>query len=51
MNLLALGNKANRLVKDTNGDYRDLHALGSCEYLKIAPSNHIFFSCQFYNDR
>jgi len=28
-----------------------IHSLGSCNYLKIEPSNHLLFQCQFYDDR
>lgn len=28
-----------------------MHSLGSCDYLKIEPTNHLLFACQFYNDR
>ena len=45
VNLLSLGEKPNRLVKDDEGNFRDLHSLGSCNYLRVSDSNHVFFSC------
>ena len=51
INLLALGHETSRPVFDKDGFPRYIHALGSCDYLKIDPPNIIFFSCQYYNDR
>ena len=28
-----------------------IHSLGACNFLKIEPSNHLFFACQYYDDR
>ena len=49
--LLALGEKESRVVKDKEGQWRMIHALGVCNYLKIEPTNHILFAMQFYEDR
>lgn len=49
--MISLGEKAGRVVIDNEGFERYVHSLGSCNYLKIEPTNHIFFSCQFYGDR
>ena len=43
MNVIALGEKENRKVKDKDGLDRLIHSVGSCNYLKIEPSNHIMF--------
>ena len=51
INLLALGEKEGRAVKDKDGLDRLIHSVGSCNYLKIEPTNHLLFACQFYNDR
>lgn len=45
INLLALGEKEARVVKDNIGDPRKIHSLGSCNYLKKEPSNHLLFAC------
>ena len=44
MNLLALGYKESRVVKDKEGQKRMIHSLGSCNYLKIEPTNHLLFA-------
>ena len=51
MNLLALGYKESRVVKDKEGQKRMIHSLGSCNYLKIETTNHLLFAFQFYNSR
>lgn len=51
INLLALGHSGSRQILDNDGFPRYIHALGSCNYLKIDPANVIFFACQYYNDR
>ena len=51
INLLALGEKEARIVYDEKGDPRKIHSLGSCNYLKIEPSNHLLFACQYYENR
>lgn len=51
INLLALGEKDARVVQDEEGFDRMIHALGSCNFLKIEPTNHLLFACQFYDDR
>jgi hypothetical protein len=51
VNVLVLGEKENHEVTDVEGQKRLIHALGSCNYLKVEPSNMIYFSCQFYEDR
>jgi hypothetical protein len=38
-------------VKDENGADRKIHSLGSCNYLKIEPTNHLLFACQDYGNR
>ena len=46
INLLNLSDsQSNRLVKDTEGNYRAIHPLGSCNYLRIEQTNHIYFAC------
>ena len=51
INLLALGEKPGKCVVDKDGLNRWIHSLGSCNYLKIEPTNHLLFACQFYEDR
>ena len=51
INLIALGAKPNKLVLDKDKQKRLMHALGSCDYLKIEPTNHLLFACQYYEDR
>ena len=51
INMLALGEKPSRVVKDKDGLKRLVHSVGSCNYLKIEKTNHLLFACQFYNDR
>lgn len=45
INLLAIGEKPSRVVKDTEGLDRMIHSLGKCNYLKIEPTNHLLFAC------
>jgi hypothetical protein len=51
INLLALSDKKSKVVKDYQGFNRMIHSLGSCNYLKIEPNNHLLFACQFYENR
>jgi len=51
INMIVLGEKQARVVKDKDGQKRMIHALGSMNFLKIEPTNHIYFACQFYDDR
>ena len=51
INCLALGSKPARVIKDAEGRLRRIHSLGSCNYLKIDPSNHLLFANQFYENR
>jgi len=51
INVLALGEKPSRAIKDAEGFERMIHSLGKCNYLKIEPTNHLLFACQFYDDR
>lgn len=51
VNLLALGERPSRVVKDDKGADRRIHSLGSCNYLKIEPTNHLLFACQYYDNR
>jgi len=51
INVIMLGEKKPRVLKDKDGQIRLLHALGEMNYLKIEPTGHVYFSCQFYNDR
>jgi hypothetical protein len=43
--ILALGEKPGRVLKDQDGLNRYIHSLGSVNYLKIEPSNHLLFAC------
>ena len=40
-----------KVVKDQDGFDRMLHPLSVCDSLKIEKSNHIYFACQYYEDR
>jgi len=51
INLIAVGTQKSRVIKDKEGLRRQLHSLGSKEYLKIEPSNHLLYACQYYEDR
>ena len=51
INVLNLGMKGARPVTDNNGATRMLHALAACNYLRIEKTNHIYFRCQFYENR
>jgi hypothetical protein len=51
INVLALGEKKGRVIQDKEGFERYIHSLGSLNYIKIEPSNHLLFACQFYDDR
>jgi hypothetical protein len=50
-NVVALGNKKDREIKDNKGSKKKLHSLGSVNFLKIEPSNHIFFSFSSFDNR
>jgi len=45
VNMLALGEKPGRAVRDQDGQKRFIHSLGSVNYLKIEPTNHLLFAC------
>lgn len=51
MQMISIGNKVSRTVRDKDRQKRMVHALGKTNYLKIEDTNHIFFSMQFYDDR
>lgn len=51
INIIGLGQKKVRKLTDNEGSTRMLHSLGSCNYLKVEPSNHLLFACQFYEKR
>jgi hypothetical protein len=46
INLISL-NESHELkkIKDVNGFKRKIHSLGSLNYLKIEPTNHLLFAC------
>jgi hypothetical protein len=45
INVLALGEKDGRVIKDQEGFDRYIHSLGSINYIKIEPTNHLLFAC------
>ena len=45
INMVSLGKKETRKMKDRDGLYRRVHSLGSMNFLKVEPCNHLFFSC------
>ena len=51
INVICIAEREPRLLTDSMGQLRTMHALGSMNYLKIEPSNHILFACQVYENR
>lgn len=51
INVIAIGKKSERVITDQDGFKRMIHSMGSCNYLKIEPEQHILFACQYYDDR
>jgi hypothetical protein len=46
INAIALGEKTEaRTIEDAEGFKKKIHSLGSCNYLKIEPEQHILFAC------
>lgn len=45
MELLSVGGDETRSIKNTKGQMMTVHSLQSCNYLKVAPENHLFFGC------
>ena len=43
--MLALGDQEPKLRRDNEGMKRMVHSLGSVDYLKLEPRNHILFAC------
>ena len=50
-NVVALGDKKDREIEVIKGLKKKLHSLGSVNFLKIEPSNHIFFSFSSFDNR
>jgi hypothetical protein len=44
VNVLALGDKKGRQIIDNEGFKRWIRSLGSCNFLKLEPTNHLLFS-------
>ena len=44
VDVLVLGYKPPKILKDANGNKRMIHSLCSVDYLKIEPRNHILFA-------
>ena len=51
INIITIANRKSRDITDSEGQMRRIHSLGSMEYLKVEPSNHLLFACQNYNNR
>lgn len=51
INLLALGWQQKKVVKDQEGFDRMIHPLSACNALRIEETNHIYFGCQYYDNR
>ena len=51
MMLLNIGNSKKKIIVDNKGFSRMVHSLGGCNYLRLEENNHLFFKCQYYNDR
>jgi len=45
INVITIANREARDIKDSEGFVRRIHALGSMNYLKIEPTNHLLFAC------
>ena len=46
INLISLNEShEKKIIKDCNGQKRLIHSLGSLNYLKIEPTNHLLFAC------
>lgn len=43
ISVLSLGEKAARVIKDQEGMDQKIHSLGACNYLKVEPTNSLFF--------
>ena len=48
---MSLGKNSGRVLRDNLGFERFMHSLGSVDYVKIDPTNHLLFACQHYDDR
>jgi len=51
INIIAIGHKEPRIIKDSEGWKRKILSLGNAQFLRVEPTNHILFSCQFYENR
>lgn len=40
-----------KTVRDQDGFERMIHPLSVCDQLKIEKSNHLYFACQYYENR
>ena len=49
--VISLGEKPERDIRDNEGQLRKLHSVGQPNYLKIEPTNHLLYSFQFYDNR
>jgi hypothetical protein len=46
INLISLNEShEKKIIKDISGQKRLIHSLGSLNYLKIEPTNHLLFAC------
>lgn len=45
VNVINLGSKAAREVRDNTGERRNIRSLGSVNYLRVGETNHIHFKC------
>lgn len=45
IHVMSLGKNTGRILKDSLGFERFMHALGSVDCVKIDPTNHLLFSC------
>ena len=51
INILAMGETSSKAIADKDGHDQYIHALGTSEYLKIDPSNMIYYMCQFLDNQ
>ena len=51
ISIIGLGVGKNRILKDKENQKRLMHPLRTFDYLKIEPTNHLLFACQYYEDR
>ena len=49
--MILLVDEQKKVVKDQEGFDRMIHPLSACNALRIEETNHIYFACQYYDNR